>query len=73
MGGARVILATGPDSKSISDRVDGLAPGGKLVVVGAVPEPLSVSPLKILMSRRVIQDGPRAWRGIRRWAGVSAR
>src|SRR5579863_6769970 len=35
LGGARVALATAPDSKSISALVDGLAPGGKLLVVGA--------------------------------------
>jgi D-arabinose 1-dehydrogenase-like Zn-dependent alcohol dehydrogenase len=39
LGGARVILATAPDAKSMSALIDGLAPGGKLVVVGAAPEP----------------------------------
>src|ERR1700686_743675 len=34
-GGARVILATAPDSKSISALVNGLSPNGKLLVVGA--------------------------------------
>ena len=58
LGGARVILATAPDAKSISALIDGLAPGGKLVIVGAAPEPLSVSPLQILMTRRSIQGWP---------------
>lgn len=58
LGGARVILATAPDAKSISALVDGLAPGGKLVIVGAAPEPLSVSPLQIIMARRSIQGWP---------------
>lgn len=57
-GGARMILATAPDAKSISALVDGLAPGGKLVIVGAAPEPLSVSPLQIILSRRSIQGWP---------------
>ena len=35
LGGARVILATAPDSKAISELVDGLGPDGKLVIVGA--------------------------------------
>jgi D-arabinose 1-dehydrogenase-like Zn-dependent alcohol dehydrogenase len=58
LGGARVILATAPDAKAISALIDGLAPGGKLIVVGAAPEPLSVSPLQILLTRRSIQGWP---------------
>jgi D-arabinose 1-dehydrogenase-like Zn-dependent alcohol dehydrogenase len=58
LGGARVILATAPDAKSISALIDGLAPGGKLVVVGVAPEPLSISPLQIVLSRRSLQGWP---------------
>jgi len=58
LGGARVILATAPDAKSISALVDGLVRGGKLVVVGAAPEPLSISPLQIVLSRRSIHGWP---------------
>jgi D-arabinose 1-dehydrogenase-like Zn-dependent alcohol dehydrogenase len=58
LGGARVILATAPDAKSISALIEGLAPGGKLVIVGAAPEPLSVSPLQIILARRSIQGWP---------------
>jgi D-arabinose 1-dehydrogenase-like Zn-dependent alcohol dehydrogenase len=53
-----VILATAPDAKFISALIDGLAPGGKLVIVGAAPEPLSVSPLQIIMARRSILGWP---------------
>jgi D-arabinose 1-dehydrogenase-like Zn-dependent alcohol dehydrogenase len=58
LGGARVILATAPDAKSISALVDGLAPAGKLIVVGAAPEPLSINPLQIILARRSIQGWP---------------
>lgn len=58
LGGARVILATAPDSKSISDLVDGLQPGGEVVIVGVGPEPFSISPLQIILSRRTIQGWP---------------
>ncbi len=58
LGGARVILATAPDAKSMSALVDGLTPGGQPVVVGTAPEPLSISPLQIIMSRRSIQGCP---------------
>ncbi len=58
LGGARVILATAPDAKAISALVDGLAPGGKLIVVGAAPEPLSISPLQIILPRRSVHGWP---------------
>src|SRR5580700_5135809 len=35
LGGARVILATAPSSKAMSELIDGLGPHGKLVVIGA--------------------------------------
>src|SRR5580700_3904172 len=35
LGGARVVLATAPSSKAMSQLIDGLAPNGELVVIGA--------------------------------------
>jgi len=58
LGGARVILATAPDSKSMSALVDGLAGNGKLLIVGAGPETLSVTPLQLIGGRRSIQGWP---------------
>ncbi len=58
LGGARVILTTAPEAKSISALVDGLAPGGKLIIVGVAPEPLSISPMQIILARRSIQGWP---------------
>ena len=58
LGGARMILATAPDSKSMSALVDGLAPGGKLLIVGAGLDPLTITPLQILLSRKSIQGWP---------------
>ena len=58
LGGARVILATAPDSKAISALVDGLAPGGKLAIVGVSPEPFSISLLQLVLVRRSIQGWP---------------
>src|SRR5687767_116363 len=51
LGGARVILATAPDAKSISALLDGLVPGGKLVVVGVPAEPLSINPPPLILAR----------------------
>jgi len=58
MGGARLILATAPDSKSMSSVVDGLSANGKLLIVGASVEPLSVTPLQLIMQRRSIVGWP---------------
>ena len=51
LGGARVILATAPNSQAISGLVDGLAPSGKLLVPAAPAEPLSISVFSLIMRR----------------------
>jgi D-arabinose 1-dehydrogenase-like Zn-dependent alcohol dehydrogenase len=58
LGGARVVLATAPDAKSISALVGGLVPDGKLLIVGAAPEPLSISALDLIGARRSVQGWP---------------
>ena len=57
-GGANVILATAPDAKSMSALVNGLAPSGKLMVVGASPEPITVTPLQLIGGKKSIQGWP---------------
>jgi D-arabinose 1-dehydrogenase-like Zn-dependent alcohol dehydrogenase len=58
LGGANVIMATAPDSKSISALVDGLAPSGKLLVIGAGQESLTVTPLQLIGQRRSVKGWP---------------
>jgi alcohol dehydrogenase len=48
LGGARVVLATATESSAISAPVDGLAPRGQLVVIGASAEPLNINPLQLI-------------------------
>jgi D-arabinose 1-dehydrogenase-like Zn-dependent alcohol dehydrogenase len=55
LGGAQVILATAPSSKAMSALVDGLAPNGKLMVVGAAPEPIEVTPSQLIFGSRALQ------------------
>src|SRR6201981_1643623 len=55
MGGAQVILATAPNSKAMSALIDGLAPNGKLMVVGASLDPIEVTPLQLIFGGRAIQ------------------
>jgi D-arabinose 1-dehydrogenase-like Zn-dependent alcohol dehydrogenase len=55
MGGARVILATAPSSKAMSELVDGLGPKGTLLVVGATTDPIEATPIQLITNRRNIQ------------------
>jgi D-arabinose 1-dehydrogenase-like Zn-dependent alcohol dehydrogenase len=58
LGGARVVLATATNAKAMSAVIGGLAVDGKLIVVGASPEAIEVSPLVLLSARRSIQGWP---------------
>jgi len=58
LGGARVILATLTDAKSMSDAVGGLGVDGKLMVIGASMQPIEVPPLALITSRRSIAGWP---------------
>ncbi len=63
LGGAKVILATAPDSKSMSALIDGVGVNGKLLIVGAGFEPLTITPLQLIGGRKAIQG----------WASGTAR
>ncbi|HZC25192.1 MAG TPA: alcohol dehydrogenase [Candidatus Binatia bacterium] len=54
-GGANVVLATAPDSKSISALIDGLGPRGTLMVIGAGMESLTVTPLQLIPGSKTIR------------------
>ncbi|HTA42798.1 MAG TPA: alcohol dehydrogenase [Bryobacteraceae bacterium] len=61
LGGAQVILSTAPNSKAMSELVDGLGPNGTLMVIGAAFEPIEVTPLQLISGSRRIQGW---WSGI---------
>jgi D-arabinose 1-dehydrogenase-like Zn-dependent alcohol dehydrogenase len=58
LGGARVILATVTDAKSMSDAVGGLAIDGRLMVIGASMQPIEVPPLALISARRSVSGWP---------------
>ena len=58
LGGARVVLATVTNAKAMSAAIGGLAVDGKLIVIGASPEALEVSPLLLISARRSILGWP---------------
>jgi D-arabinose 1-dehydrogenase-like Zn-dependent alcohol dehydrogenase len=55
LGGARVILATAPSSKAMSELIDGLGPNGELIVVGATADPIEVTPIQLINGSKTIQ------------------
>jgi alcohol dehydrogenase/propanol-preferring alcohol dehydrogenase len=63
LGGAHVVLATAPDSKSMSALVNGLGPNGTLIVVGAGMDSLNVTPLQLIMGSKTVRG----------WASGTAR
>lgn len=63
LGGANLVLATAPDSKAMSALIDGLAPNGTLLVVGAGPDPITVTPAQLIFGNRNVKG----------WASGTAR
>jgi len=55
LGGAQAILATAPSSKAMSELIDGLAPNGKLIVIGVASDPIAVTPLQLIGGTKKIQ------------------
>lgn len=58
LGGARVILATAPHAKSISQLLPGLGIEGNLVVLAAPFEPIEVSAIDLISMTRRVQGWP---------------
>ena len=55
LGGARVVLATAPSAKAMTEVIDGLAPNGQMIVVGASTEPIEVTPVQLILGERSIE------------------
>jgi D-arabinose 1-dehydrogenase-like Zn-dependent alcohol dehydrogenase len=58
LGGAKVILATVPSGKAMSEILGGLAVNGKLVVIGASDEPIQVPTALMILGRRSLIGWP---------------
>ncbi len=58
LGGARVILATVTSAPAMTAVLGGLGPEGKLIVVGAPPEPLQVPAGILIFGRRSVAGWP---------------
>ena len=58
LGGAKVILATAPSGAAMASLVDGLGANGKMVVLGASPDAITVSPLQLITGKKSVQGWP---------------
>ncbi|MEU9289979.1 alcohol dehydrogenase [Streptomyces sp. NPDC048275] len=58
LGGAKVVLATAGNSEAITATVDGLAPRGELVVIGADTAQLGINPAQLLMGAYIVRGHP---------------
>ncbi|MEU3062679.1 alcohol dehydrogenase [Streptomyces subrutilus] len=58
LGGAKVVLATAANSDAMTATIDGLTHRGQLIVLGAVPQPLKISPIQLIMGSRSIVGHP---------------
>ena len=54
LGGADAIVATAASGASMSPLISGLRPGGRMVVVGAGPDPITVSTSDLIFGTRTI-------------------
>jgi D-arabinose 1-dehydrogenase-like Zn-dependent alcohol dehydrogenase len=59
IGGANVILSTVTSAKALEWVIDGLAPAGKFILVGAPEDgPIVVNPFPMLLGRRTVAGWP---------------
>jgi D-arabinose 1-dehydrogenase-like Zn-dependent alcohol dehydrogenase len=55
LGGARVILATAPSSKAMSELIDGMGANGRMMVVGVTADPIEVTPAQLVFGMKSLQ------------------
>ena len=61
LGGAKVIVATAPNSKAMTELIGGLGTNGKLLLIGVASDPIELAPLQLIRGGKTIQG----------WAGVT--
>jgi D-arabinose 1-dehydrogenase-like Zn-dependent alcohol dehydrogenase len=58
LGGANIILSTITSAKALEWVIDGLAPAGKFILVGAPDGPVIINPFPLLLGRRTFAGWP---------------
>jgi len=55
LGGAKAVIATVINGRAMAETLGGLAPRGRLMVLGAAHEPIETPPMTLIMGRRAIE------------------
>ena len=58
LGGARVIIATAPDPKAMTELIGGLGPNGKLVLIGVGSGTIEFAPTQLIRGGKTIEGWP---------------
>jgi D-arabinose 1-dehydrogenase-like Zn-dependent alcohol dehydrogenase len=58
MGGARIIITTVTSGKAMGEVLGGLGVDGKLIMLGASPEPIAVTSLQLIGGRKSVAGWP---------------
>ena len=58
LGGADVILSTLTDAASLAVAVDGLAPQGKLIILGVPEKPFELNTMPLILGERAVRGWP---------------
>jgi D-arabinose 1-dehydrogenase-like Zn-dependent alcohol dehydrogenase len=58
LGGAKVIIATAPNSKAMTQLIGGLGPNGKLLLIGVASDPIEVTPLQLIRGGKTMEGWP---------------
>ncbi len=58
IGGANIILSTVTSAKALDWVIDGLAPAGKFILVGAPDAAVTINPFPLLLGRRTVAGWP---------------
>ncbi len=61
LGGARVIIATAPDSRAMTELIGGLGSNGKLLLIGVASDPIALAPVQLIRGGKTVEG----------WAGVT--
>jgi D-arabinose 1-dehydrogenase-like Zn-dependent alcohol dehydrogenase len=55
LGGARVILSTAPSGKAMASLIDGLGANGRMLVIGAGPDPIEVQTGQVIFGNKELK------------------
>jgi hypothetical protein len=55
LGGAKVIMAAAPNSRTMSELIGGIVPSGRLLVIGAAFDPIEATPSQLITGSKIME------------------